>query len=214
MKCFIMRLLTKIFFTCSILTFIGFTPLKAQNFEGYLIGGGTASHLLGDNLSDYTKLGFFGGPSVAYPFNDRFALGIQLFWFQKGSRRDAQERQTNRGNWETMHLDYIDIPVFLEFQLNDKIRFHGGFSGSYLINASENGNDENIADSFRRPDLLNFLGGSYRFTDRMHFFLRYSYSLFSINKDSQFQSAIFSQRQRGIFNHSISFGIQYDLNKQ
>lgn len=207
-----MRLFTKIFLTFSILSLSSLTQLKAQNFEGYLVGGATTSQIEGDDLSGFTKWGFFAGPSVSYPFGENFHIGMQMLWVQKGSKRDKNESQAIVGDWETLHLDYIEVPFFAEYRFDDKWRANGGLGVGYLVNASENQLDANIADSFKRFEPTFFLGGSYRFTDRMHLYTRISSSILTISEGVN--ESFFEQRNAGLYNISLSIGIQYDLNME
>jgi len=182
----------------------------SQEFEGAITGGAITSQIAGDELSGFTQWGGFLGPKVTYPLEEDLSLGVQLLYTHKGSRRDKDERLRGDGPWFKARFDYIDVPWFLAYPINENFSVHTGLYGSILINtASPNVNVS--VDEFKRFDVGGLVGGTYHISDRWGLFVRFSHSILPFNKKSS--KPIFAWRANGLFNSNIFFGIDYSLGR-
>lgn len=198
-----------------ILAFISFTALntsflQAQEFKGAISGGITSSQIGGDELSGFSKWGFYVGPKVTYPLTDFTSLGLQLLYTRKGSRRDNDEIRLFRGPWDRARYDYIDVPVFLQFHVKEKFSLHGGLYGGVLINAQSNSVDIE-AEDFKRIDFGGLVGLNYDLSDRWVLAFRFSHSILPFDKSSN--RPIVNFRVRGFFHSNLLFGLNYSLGR-
>ncbi len=193
------------------LVFIAFFNGRAQEFKGFVSGGVTSSQIAGDDLSGFTKWGFYLGPKVTYPLTKKTDLGVQLLYTQKGSRRDQKEGVRGDGPWSKARLDYVDIPLFFQFAVNEDLTLHVGSTAGILINASSP-NPRIKAENFKRVDLGGVAGGGYQLGGRFTLTVRFSHSILPFNKNSN--DPIYEWRANGVFNSNLLFGLDYSLGEE
>lgn len=184
---------------------------KAQAFEGALVGGATTSQIGGDDLSGFTKWGFFAGPSVSYPLKDKWKLTGQIFYTRKGSKADNDEIAKGKGLWDKLTLTYFEVPVFGEYQLQDRLFLQGGLSPEYLLQAKTRARGELTTD-LRRVSLNAVFGGRYELSERLSFMSRLNFSVIPIDKGpislNTGTNAPNDFRNRAV-NLVIKFGLRY-----
>lgn len=182
----------------------------AQRFESGLQLGVNMSQVGGDNMAGFNKAGAFGGFWVSYPLQEKLSWGIALNYSGEGSRRVINENNTGSGNWDLLHLNYLEVPLTITYQFRERIDFFGGAAGSYLISSKGYWvNGSSINDDFLKPWEVSILGGAkYQLFDRLNGFARGSLSLLSFNKG---QSNFFFERNYGLINVVVTAGLEYNL---
>ena len=90
--------------------------MKAQNFYGGIILGGTASQVGGDARGGYHKVGLVGGAFAGLNLSDDLDIQIELKYIQKGSY--STEFEFFPADPFKIKLDYVDLPVVLSYNLN------------------------------------------------------------------------------------------------
>ena len=191
--------------------------VSAQRFNGGALLGICASQVDGDTYAGFDKLGLQGGVFVNTKFTDAWGAQMEIKYNGKGARK-----RTARDDIETysLTLHYIDLPLMINFTIQDKFIIDAGLVPGYLFakNGEENGykfTDEEIS-GFKKFDLSWLLGLNYRITDNIIASIRYSYSLFSIrdyeNTDANY--GIIAQilgYTNGDYNNFLTMGIYYQF---
>ena len=193
------------------------SPLEmvGQSFKGSLVGGGTTSQIGGDNLSGFTKWGYFAGPSVSYPLKDKLDLTAQILYTKKGSKADNDEIGKDKILWEKLTLTYFEVPLFVEYEIQESLFLQGGLSPEYLLSAKTKARGE-ITTNLRQYS-LNALGGArYQFTERVSGMARLSVSVIPIDKGPISANLGMGPNSPNDFqnraaNLVIKFGLRYSL---
>lgn len=98
-------------------------------------GGLNLSSLSTDGNDDKNlKLGMHAGVFTKIPLSEVFAIQPELLYSNKGMKINYDESATTDGE-SKFHLNYIDLPVKLVFNLAKDFEFQVGPYVSYLINA-------------------------------------------------------------------------------
>ncbi|NVO01329.1 MAG: outer membrane beta-barrel protein [Bacteroidetes bacterium] len=109
---------------------------KAQKFGGAAFVGISGSQVSGDNFSGFNKAGINGGISVNYLISTKNTLNMDLSFVQKGSKSNPNP-QKGQYNSYNLSLNYIEVPIYLRFNANQKLFFDFGLSYGRLISSSE-----------------------------------------------------------------------------
>ena len=99
----------------------------AQNIGGGLILGFNASQVDGDQLAGYHKLGLNMGIMGVIPINKKTAISLEILFNQKGSVKNPHPKDPSGSSYK-LRIDYLDVPVLLNFKDKEKIIFGTGFS--------------------------------------------------------------------------------------
>lgn len=105
-------------------------------------GGISLNHFLGDipiDLTPQLRVGFTVGAFGNYKLSDNFSLQPEIIFSRKGSNFDKFEFVMDDLKFDDLSLDmyiesnWIEIPVLLLYQINDKFTLFGGpYIGFYL----------------------------------------------------------------------------------
>jgi opacity protein-like surface antigen len=137
----------------------------------------TASQVDGDNLGGYKKIGFYGGAGVGLPVSKKMLLNMQALYVQKGSR------ETSYGYY-IWRINYLQIPVFLEYNIFKNLDARAGLGADLLINSKESyGADfTDISGSLHKFTPVFIAGAGYRLSPSLGVNLTYNYAIPSISK--------------------------------
>lgn len=162
-------------------------PLSAQNFNGGMFGGLSASEVSGDNISGPNKLGFNIGLYTGYNLNDNTSLQMEMMYIQKGSKKNPSER--NGFTAYRFHLEYIEVPVLLKFapksfrqiQFIGNMKYETGFSYSRLMRYKEEDNYRLVLPGEKEDYNVNevnlILGMYYPLGEKLNFNFRLNNSV-------------------------------------
>ena len=189
----------------------------AQRFNGGALLGICASQVDGDTYGGFDKVGLQGGVFVNTKFTKAWGAQMEIKYNAKGARK-----KTSKDDPETysLTLHYIDLPLMIDFIIQDRFIIDAGFVPGYLFakNGEKNGikfSDEEIR-AFKKVDLSWLLGLNYKITDNFIANIRYSYSLFSIrdyetvDANYSFIANIFGYTN-GDYNNFLTMGIYYQF---
>lgn len=117
------------------------TNFFSQNEKKNIFGlkpfiGLNACQIHGDNYSGYKKLGVTGGIILNTNLSKRASLDLGFTFSQKGSRKN-QNSEKNDFTFYRVNLNYFEIPLLLNYKLNEKYFATLGPSMAYLINYTE-----------------------------------------------------------------------------
>jgi len=194
-------------YTC-IITFSVSVVHAQKGFTAKILAGLNASQMEGDQLAGYDKLGLNLGGEVSFSLNDRFDMGMQFLFTQKGSQ---SEITLGQDQFKT-NLNYIEIPVmvvikdwYLEEEDYHKVKAHAGFSYARLFDVSTSYElfDDDI-DNFKNYDFALFIGASYGFTAKWETFVRYTNSVIQIYQNEDLTTD-------GLINYQWTFGFAYKI---
>ena len=183
----------------------------AQQFEGGILGGLTASQIDGDSYRGYNKVGIQAGAWVQRLFTYTIAGQLELRYMQKGSLH------TNKPNDPTYYkavLHYIDLPLMAQYIYNEKVVFELGIGPEFLLSGKEFDAHSELPE--REPYFHNFTmsaiaGIGYTFWDVLTFSARFNYSIIPIRDHPSGQSYLLNQGQ---YSNVLSFAVYYRISGQ
>jgi hypothetical protein len=185
------------------------TAAKAQNFNSGIRLGANFSQIDGDHMSGYNRAGIVGGIFVCYPFKGNWEGQFEMLFSQKGSEMNDS---VLTGDWELLRIDYIEVPVMMNYRLNKKVKFNFGLGGAYMIGnyfIGKNNVYQTNVEWIKKGEFNGTVGVQYYFTPKLSIFGRFTYSLLGINKQgSQFAYYVYDG---GMANNIISFGAYYSF---
>ncbi|MEZ5015630.1 MAG: outer membrane beta-barrel protein [Flavipsychrobacter sp.] len=189
-----------------------------KTFYGGLVFGANFSTVEGDNYGGFHKVGINGGATVYVKLLGSFYGNVEILYSQKGSRgvKTVSSIYTGQGvERYFLDLNYVEIPLIINYFYNDK--WHGGLGVSYsqLINSKEDAYAaqpvylKEDPSSFKSSDMNLLLNLGYQFGRSLYLNARYGYSLSTIrdpqrvpvgfgNGSNQFNS-LFSLRLMYLF---------------
>ncbi|MEP7229875.1 MAG: porin family protein [Ginsengibacter sp.] len=173
--------------------FLLFTA-KAQEAHFGVKGGINASSLHFDGNTSYdSKIGLHAGLLAHIHASKIWAIQPEVFYSSEGAK-------TRVGNSEVkINLNYINVPVLLQYMFDNGVRLEGGPQIGFLVNAkTKTGSSSVDNNNFKSTAFSIPLGVGYLTTDGLGFDARYVFGLSNINKNSNptIQSNVF---QFGIF---------------
>lgn len=183
--------------------------VKSQKF-GVKAGANFSSLSKGFDYQD-TKIlvGVHAGVFANIALSDQFNLKPELLYNGLGSKVEYAQNQI--GSEYTRRLDYISIPLMLEYRFVPKAFLEAGPQLSYMINAKEkytllNGSETTAKISKDFLNKLDFgigIGAGYNFTDKIGVNVRYVAGVTDIYKYNDGDA---------VRNNNIQLGLTYLIN--
>jgi hypothetical protein len=181
----------------------------SQRFQGGVLLGFNASQIDGDDLWGYNKAGLMGGVFVFTEFTNKWKGQMEIKYSAKGSA-------TPKGTADQykIRLQYIEMPIVVEYGMFKKVQLQAGGTLGYLFNA---GYYEGFGYAkFKKEEMPYSLetaicvGLNATFIDPIIFNVRFSYSLFPIRE--KYTNATYYDG--AWYNNLITFGIYYRIGKR
>jgi len=152
---------------------------SAQRFKGGLVLGLNASQIDGDNMKGYDKAGLVAGTYVYTRLAKHWNIQMELRYSGKGSSSPK-----NATTFERNRLNYIELPLLVQYELIKNIDLQCGLSAGYLFHATHNIDDgsgyNDFKESFNKIELAGFGGVNLTSLDPILFNIRFSYSIFPV----------------------------------
>lgn len=162
-------------------------------YAGVAIGI-NASQIDGDNFSGFHKAGLNAGIISYIKFKPKLFGNIELLYSSKGARDVKEYNSPQVGTVPVIYtakLNYVEIPLLLHYQVQDRLHAGVGLSYSRLFSAKE-AIDEVIPNSinrrepnFKQEDINLLLSIAYQLSGNLFARARYQYSLTTIRDAAQ-----------------------------
>lgn len=172
----------------------------SQGFKGGLFGGMTFSQVDGDQWAGYNKVGLQVGAYSRFLLNDEWSFVAELKYIQKGSIHSDKE---NPYSYFRIKLNYMEIPLLLNYQLNEHFAFGGGFAYGQLMNGKVDDASGTVSEEqlvYKNMDINAIAQFKYLFNEHLWADIKFAYSVVYITNESPRQ-----------FNNLISFSIGYEI---
>jgi hypothetical protein len=181
-------------------------------FNAGLRLGLNACQIDGDRMGGYNLAGIVGGVFVSYPFNNRWEGQFEMLFSQKGSARLVNADTVQAGPWDLLRIDYIEVPVMVNYKLSPKLKFSGGLGGALMIHNHFEGKANDIQENvtwIKKGEFNGTVGMQYYFTPKFSAYARFTYSLLGI--DTSKYLGAFYLYDGGLANNVLSFGVYYSF---
>ena len=160
--------------------------IYGQRFKAGIMAGINASQIRGDDSGGYNRLGLRGGLRGVAVLTDNLELSTEIVYAQRGSQTDNLEAIVRR----IIHLDYIEVPVLINYldwliegeSSNEsdfyRIHIHTGFSFSRLLRSwTEQSAYDGVQDRFQENDLSWVAGATVHFSEHFGITARFNTSI-------------------------------------
>ena len=184
---------------------LGFLADKgySQRIKGYGVAGINFTQVDGDEVYGFKKVGFNGGLGATFPFNENWSVSLEVLFSQQGAKQKAQYNDvyipdSTIVDGDTVHfthvyngayrlnLNYVKVPVLVQYTDRDRITAGLGFSYGQLVGIKEWEHNRLIetttlnSGTYNKNDIEVLLDLRFRVYKSLKFNIRYSYSMFKI----------------------------------
>jgi hypothetical protein len=187
-----------------------FVPLLifSQSIKGGLIGGFNTTQVDGDEVYGYHKYGLNVGALAIVPIWQNFSVSLETLYNQKGSYQRPQYTDTLSGEYKLI-LNYVDVPVLLNYTDKDVIKFGAGLSWGRLVEFKEWEHGKRIQwdnpyGPYKRNDVDVLIDVQFKLINGLHFNFRYAYSVAKLRTRTFLTGEVRKQ-----FNNILTFRMIY-----
>ncbi len=191
----------------------------AQRIMGAAILGVNATQVDGDEVYGYHKFGLQAGVAAIVPFGDHWAVTVENIYNQKGAHQRPLYQDSLDGSYD-LKLNYLDIPVLVQYTDKDVATFGAGMSWGRLVGISEQRNGYPMPETtlesgiYRSSDINILLDVKFRIIERLRFNVRYAYSVRPIATREIVDSKTGKPNIRDQYNGMFTFRLYYVFNEQ
>ena len=199
------------FFLVSALIVSGTFNASAQRFKAGIRAGITGTQISGDQLGGFDKAGVVAGGMVSTSLSQKFDLGFEILYVQKGSRKNADPDKGDLVSY-LLRLNYFEVPVLLQWKYSKRFTFEAGPTFGALVGSLE---EDEFGKLDQPREFSNFelgvAGGiSVHLVDGLYFNLRGTNSVLPVRKHVSGQSY---RLNRGQYNSGLLFTFHYIFKK-
>lgn len=195
----------------------------AQFFKGFIAAGANLAQVDGDEAYGYKMPGANFSLGVMIPLGGNFDVSMETGFTQKGANQKAQYiafrgDDTLTGAYK-LRLDYVSIPLMVQYTDKDFVSVGLGFAYSRLVGASEFEHGKQTPTTalngvYKPNDYGVLLDLRMKIKHGLKFNFRYEYSMARI-RTREFSTIGGTQSwTRHQFNNTISFRLLYVFNEQ
>jgi opacity protein-like surface antigen len=140
-----------------------------------------------DGINDDTKYrpGYHAGIFGRLEYSNKLSLRSELLFSNKGYKFDGEANAQPSGDG-SMHLNYINLPLLVGYEIVDKLTFMLGPELGYLLSAKSKFESETIDVKNIWDNDFDFglsAGANYSISEKFAVEIRYSHGLSSVIKD-------------------------------
>lgn len=196
----------------SILSLLTYT-LKAQQFNGGVMGGLTVCKVTGSPAGGWKKVGFLVGGFVNLEISKNSAFQVELEYIQKGALENGNYVQGITDSY-LLRLGYIEMPFLYQFKVSKWLSFELGPSVNFLLHHYEeiNGAEQVSIPSFRTAGFSINAGVNIYISDLVYFNFRTNNSLLNI-RTGTVTGYVWRFWAYGQYNDIFSFSLFFRLSK-
>jgi hypothetical protein len=195
-----------------------------QRVMGVVTGGFNATHVEGDDVYGFRKLGLNAGVAAVVPFGEKWTFTLETSYSRKGSHhkeggRGMDYRYPHDYNQYKLQLNYVEVPVLVHFVDRTGVKGGLGFSYGRLVGVKEYEDNIRIATT-----TLN--EGPYALNDYSMLFdveiplykqlklnARYGFSLFKIREREYFQGPNEGETRKQ-YNRAFTLRLSWYFNEE
>lgn len=190
----------------------------AQRIKGALIAGVNATQVDGDEVFGYHKFGLNLGAAAIIPITGNWAISLENIYTEKGAHQRPRYIDSLDGSYD-LKINYLDVPVLVQYTDKDIVTFGMGASWGGMVKIWEQRNGYEMPSTtltsgiYRRSDINILLDVRFRLVSRLHFNVRYAYSIRPIATREIVDSKTGYPNIRNQYNGMFTFRLYYIFNE-
>lgn len=184
----------------------------AQQFRAGLITGLTVTQISGDDLGGYDKPGLVAGGVVTMPLSKKFDLSMEILYFQKGSKRNANPEKEDYSSY-LLRINYFEVPFLAQWNYSKRFTFEAGPTfGALLSQLEENELGAVPGDREFNKFELGIAGGmKVHFAKKFSFTMRIESSVLPVREHTSGETY---RMNKGQYNAAVLMALQYTFRKK
>jgi hypothetical protein len=160
------------------------------------VAGLNFNDMTGDVNSDGMLIGFHIGALLNFGIGNAFMIEPQVLYSTRGAKDTT----------DNLNLDYIEIPIWLRYQLSGGLNFNAGPYFGFLINAKQA--DTDVKEFYTSTDVGLGFGLGYQMSGGLGIAANYSQSVTNVGEDYTVGGQTFSYDTK---NTCIKLTLSYTL---
>ena len=191
---------------------------NAQRIKGALIAGVNATQVDGDEVFGYHKFGLNVGAAAIVPITGNWAISLENIYTEKGAHQRPRFIDSLDGSYD-LKINYLDVPVLIQYTDKEIVTFGMGASWGGMVKIWEQRNGYEMPATtltsgiYRRSDVNILLDVRFRMVSRLHFNVRYAYSIRPIATREVVDSKTGYPNIRDQYNGMFTFRLYYIFNE-
>lgn len=167
----------------------GYVP-EEQIIQPAIILGFNSTQVEGDQLSGFRKFGANAGAGAFIRLPKNFAVKFEILYSQKGSKSSATEAASRLSGPYKLILDYIDVPISVNYIDKDRAIFGVGVVLSNLIRNQETLGGVDLNSTFNRFGADFMVDITFLIKRRYGINFRYSYGMMQFLENGDISSPL------------------------
>jgi hypothetical protein len=156
---------------------LSFSIVNAQHAIG-LKGGVNIANLSG--FEGRSRIGFHGGVFLHHTINSSWCFQPELLYSGEG------QRYWSNGVERTLALDYIQLPLMIQYYPTSQLYFEAGPQVGVLVSAQDKVDEEtghlNVKDDFSAAQIALGVGLGFKATNQVILYGRYNFGLTDVTR--------------------------------
>jgi len=204
---------------CILVTLLIAQPSFAQRIMGAVIGGVNATQVDGDEVYGYHKFGLNVGAAAIIPLKGNWTITLENIYSEKGSHQRPRFIDSLDGSYD-LKINYLEVPLLINYTDKGIVTFGAGGSWGGMVKVWEQRNGIEMPATtltsgiYRRSDLNLLFDVRFRLVKRLHFDVRYGYSIRPIATREIVDSKTGYPNMRKQYNGLFSFRFYYIFNER
>lgn len=191
----------------------------AQRIRGALIVGVNATQVDGDEVFGYHKFGLNAGAAAIVPITGNWSVSLENIYSEKGAHQRPRFIDSLDGSYD-LKINYLDVPVLVQYTDKEIVTFGLGASWGGMVKIWEQRNNIEMTSTtltsgiYKRSDINLLLDVRFRLIQKLHFNVRYAYSIRPIATREVPDSKTGYPNIRNQYNGMFTFRLYYIFNER
>jgi len=142
------------------------------SFRGYISSGFTVNQISGDSVSGFNYWGYTGGLGTYFMLSDKLSANMEINYAMRGGSGEQFNEFNVFVGHRTIHTNYIEIPLMINYHDHKIARFGAGLVVSNLISTTQWYNLKQVrnerTENYYKPIDIGFIA-SVAFDIKKHF---------------------------------------------
>jgi hypothetical protein len=170
-----------------LVTFFSCAYSQDQTFRAYAQAGFNTNQISGDSTTGFNYWGFRGGVGAYVMLSKRISTNMEINYTMRGASGEVFDEFRAFMYHRTIHTNYIEMPIMVNYHDGNVARFGGGLVLSNLMDNTswynmKSDRSESVQNLFKQIDLGFVLSVAFDIKKHFGFNMRMNQSILPFNK--------------------------------